>query len=424
MENTTAFSPVTMVENTTAFSPVTMVANTTVFPPVTMVPSTYMIPTYWGYICAGVAVLFYGSNFVPVKKFETGDGMFFQWIVCCGIFTVGIILQLILGAPQFYPLVMVGGAVWETGNICVVPIIKTIGLAMGLCMWAMFNLLSGWATGRFGLFGLVAEVPGNVTMNYAGIALACCSAVAFAFMKTEVSINVEGIYQTEETDPLLSSSRGILDRGVGDSLYSSPTNSDVLVFNRRRVSAQFLCIRMNVTSGPNFGERLERMSSTKRRIIGIFLAVFSGLLYGQMFTPAIYIQDHGKDNWGHKSSQNGLDYVFATYCGIFLTSTAYLMIYSMLMRNRPLVYPKAILPGMVSGLMWGIATACWFVSNKTLSEPVAFPIITTGPAVVAALWGLLVFKEIRGVRNYIILLIAFCLVISCGVLAGLSKKTD
>ena len=29
---------------------------------------------YVGFICAGVAVVFFGSNFVPVKKFETGDG--------------------------------------------------------------------------------------------------------------------------------------------------------------------------------------------------------------------------------------------------------------------------------------------------------------------------------------------------------------
>ena len=32
-------------------------------------------PTYVGLIAAVVAVLFFGSNFVPVKKFETGDGM-------------------------------------------------------------------------------------------------------------------------------------------------------------------------------------------------------------------------------------------------------------------------------------------------------------------------------------------------------------
>ena len=28
----------------------------------------------WGFVIAGIAILFYGSNFVPIKKFETGDG--------------------------------------------------------------------------------------------------------------------------------------------------------------------------------------------------------------------------------------------------------------------------------------------------------------------------------------------------------------
>ena len=32
------------------------------------------VPIYWGYISCGIAVVFFGSNWVPVKKFETGDG--------------------------------------------------------------------------------------------------------------------------------------------------------------------------------------------------------------------------------------------------------------------------------------------------------------------------------------------------------------
>lgn len=32
------------------------------------------LPKYVGFISAGVAVFLYGSNFAPVKKFETGDG--------------------------------------------------------------------------------------------------------------------------------------------------------------------------------------------------------------------------------------------------------------------------------------------------------------------------------------------------------------
>ena len=37
-----------------------------------------------GFIGIGTAVLFFGSNFIPIKKYETGDGVFFQFVVCMG----------------------------------------------------------------------------------------------------------------------------------------------------------------------------------------------------------------------------------------------------------------------------------------------------------------------------------------------------
>lgn len=40
-----------------------------------------------------------------------------------------------------------------------------------------------------------------------------------------------------------------------------------------------------------------------------------------------------------------LDYVFAHSSGIFLTSTVYFVAYCAAMRNRPKLYPEAILPG-------------------------------------------------------------------------------
>ena len=41
-------------------------------PPTTDAPES--IPQYLGFIACGVAVLFFGSNFIPVKQFKTGDG--------------------------------------------------------------------------------------------------------------------------------------------------------------------------------------------------------------------------------------------------------------------------------------------------------------------------------------------------------------
>uniref|UniRef100_A0ABM0LX60 Transmembrane protein 144-like n=1 Tax=Saccoglossus kowalevskii TaxID=10224 RepID=A0ABM0LX60_SACKO len=127
-----------------------------------------------GFIAAGIAVVFFGSNFVPVKKFKTGDGLFFQWVFVSAIWIVGLVVNLVRHNPTFYPLSMLGGFLWATGNITVVPIIKTIGLGLGLCIWGSLNLLTGWASGRFGWFGIGIEVPNNLLLNYLGVGLAVC----------------------------------------------------------------------------------------------------------------------------------------------------------------------------------------------------------------------------------------------------------
>ncbi|KAL3880825.1 hypothetical protein ACJMK2_033032 [Sinanodonta woodiana] len=373
-------------------------------------------PVYLGYIAAGVAVLFYGSNFAPVKKFETGDGMFFQWILCSAIWISGLVVHLIRGSPQFYPIIMVGGVIWETGNVCVVPIIKTIGLSIGLSIWAATNLLSGWATGRFGLFGVKPELPDNLIMNYLGVALAVSSAFIFAFVKNDTSSNITESSITvsnPENSPLIRNN-SLID-STSTSIYPSDPSHEAVIFSRRMG-------RTNINSGGTTrasGSFFDNLSTSRKRVLGISLSLASGLLYGQLFTPAIYVQDNYPG-----ASQQGLDYVFSTFSGIYLSSTFYFLVYCMFMRNKPKVYPQAILPGTVSGLMWGIATSSYFVANKALSEPVAFPIISTGPTIVAALIGLLVFREIRGKRNLLTLLLGFSVAITGALLAGLSKNSS
>lgn len=52
----------------------------------------------------------------PSLLFPINVGMFFQWILCGGALLVGIIVQVIRGTNHFYPLVMLGGLIWETGR--------------------------------------------------------------------------------------------------------------------------------------------------------------------------------------------------------------------------------------------------------------------------------------------------------------------
>ncbi|XP_068043307.1 transmembrane protein 144 isoform X4 [Anomalospiza imberbis] len=309
-----------------------------------------------GFTSSTVAVLLFGTNFVPVKKFHTGDGMFFQWILCASIWIVSLVVNLIQNCPRFWPLAMVGGFLWATGNVTVVPIVKTIGLALGLLIWASFNLLTGWASS---------------------------SAVIFLFIKTEVQSSSTSL----ESTPLLRESS------------------------------------INVSQDTTEDSWVNKLSSAKRRLIGCSLAVVAGILYGSSFVPVLYIKDHGRRNETiyTGASQFDLDYVFAHFSGIFLTSTIYFLIYCAVRKNKPYVYPQAILPGFVSGVLWAIANCCWFLANHYLSAVVSFPIITAGPGLVAAMWGVLVFKEIKGLKNYMLLSVSFCIILAGSLSTAFSK---
>uniref|UniRef100_A0A3P8RNQ3 Uncharacterized protein n=1 Tax=Amphiprion percula TaxID=161767 RepID=A0A3P8RNQ3_AMPPE len=56
------------------------------------------------------AVLLYGTNLVPVKIIETGDGKH-TWIYCAAIWVVSMTGDLMLHSPKFYPFAMLGGVI-------------------------------------------------------------------------------------------------------------------------------------------------------------------------------------------------------------------------------------------------------------------------------------------------------------------------
>ncbi|XP_013917809.1 PREDICTED: transmembrane protein 144 isoform X1 [Thamnophis sirtalis] len=340
-----------------------------------------------GFISSAVAVVLFGSNFVPVKKFDTGDGMFFQWILCAAIWIVSLIVNLIQNSPRFWPLAMVGGFLWATGNVTVVPIVKTIGLGLGLLIWASFNLLTGWASSRFGWFGIDPEEVRKPVLNYIGAALSVLSSIIFLFIKSEV----QSSSPSSESTPLLR------EQSINTSEYRVENRSDV--------------------------SWVDNLSPLRKRMVGCFLAMIAGIFYGSSFVPVFYIKDHGRRNGTMYTgaSQFDVDYVFAHFSGIFLTSTIYFLIYCAAMKNNPKVYPAAIIPGFISGTLWAIANCCWFIANHYLSAVVSFPIITAGPGFIAAVWGVLVFKEIKGLKNYLLLLIAFCIILAGSLSTAFSK---
>lgn len=162
------------------------------------------------------------------------------------------------------------------------------------------------------VFGLKKEIPSHKVLNYIGVLLVLLSTIFYLLVKNnEKPKSEDDLSEPDEKSNLI------------DSTYES-TNSS-------RINAQTVSI-------------YERLSPVNKRLVGIGLCVFSGLLYGQAFTPIVYIRDNYKD-----ASNNNMDYLFSFYTGILVTSLAYFVIYSIILKNKPVINNQLVLPGLASG---------------------------------------------------------------------------
>ena len=447
-------------------------------------PSTTHYSSSLGYLCAAVSIFGFGSNFVPVKRYETGDGMFFQWVLCAAIWCTGLVVYALQGFPTFQPGAMLGGAIWATGNIMCVPIIKILGLSLGLLIWGQTNMLIGWATGYFGLFGVVsqASLTKNKSLNFLGVGLAIVALSLYIFVEPpkdeekatdkdsdDEQSNGSSMNLGRLGSPLIKNAKlysslpprnkaserllqhvrqndfaGIsaTPRLLGNQTYApvetGPKLSEVDkgIEESNRIESQLLPAEIVVKSS----NPIDSLSTSSKRLLGVAMSVVSGLLYGSNFTPPQVVHDHGAP-CGYPSVQgsvnqtpNGrhglpgcgdkdmLDYVFPHFTGIFLSSTFYFLIYCAFMKNRPNIYPQAILPAFASGIMWATAQSCWFIANEALGFATSFPIITSGPGFVASMWGVCLFNEIKGARNFSVLGAALVITVSSGVCISLSRS--
>jgi len=327
------------------------------------------IPQWAGYLSVVIAALSFGSNFVPVKWYskQIGDGLFFQWIFCSAVWIAGFIVFTTRGFPKFEPWAMLGGFLWCSGNVMTVAIIKCIGLSLGMLFWGLANMLMGWFSGTFGLFGLKPEVVHIPWLNYTGAALAALSGVVFAFIKPS-------------TEDIIPDSKI-----VNEESYQ---NDSSRLLNR------------NEKSKSKFD--IANIKPLHRQILGTGMAILAGILYGTNFDPPQYLIDNCET-----CSKVGLDYVFPHFCGIYVSSTLFFLIYCIVKKNKPIVAPEVAYPAFLSGIMWALADICWFIANSSLALVVSFPIIAVMPGVVASMWGILVFHEIRGKRNICIFGLGF-----------------
>eukprot|EP00039_Didymoeca_costata_P020190 m.340401 g.340401 ORF g.340401 m.340401 type:complete len:418 (-) comp19274_c0_seq1:118-1371(-) len=383
-----------------------------------------------GYAGVIVAAFGFGSNFLVIKKWSPGDGVFFQLNLCLGIWMVGLVYHIAIGAPPIQPMAMIGGALWCTGNIVVPVIIECIGLGLGLLIWGTANMIIGWMSAHFGILGVTKQTVSKMQMNVIGFIIAVVSILVYSQVKP---------MGDEETKQRKKARKYAVAVNDTEQEIQGMLDSDA----EKEADGK-------LTAG---------MSMTMRRIIGILLALIAGCLFGSCFNPAQGVSDYSskhycsyidpvsltgelagkaKDDCNHiqvncynltnykipdlgafcrglskegpsmycvwDSEEGKCDGIpiehmaFSQFCGIMLASFTYYCIYNFYKQGikgeNPFVNIPLIGPGFVSGIIWAFAQIGWFYANQNLEMSVAFPIITTAPGIIATMWGIFLYDEV------------------------------
>ncbi|VDM41150.1 unnamed protein product [Toxocara canis] len=245
---------------------------------------------FWIGLAAVVgSVFFFGTMFVPVKRYKCGDGIFVQFMMGIGIFFVGVIVFALKGFPPFYPLPMLGGLFWGIANSTAIVLTDVLGLALAILVWNTISCIMGWATSRFGLFGVHPAPPKSDALNYAGLVMLIIGGVMFLLVRSQ---------------PARPKAKMTMDR--------------VDIFEEANSNA-----KKNEVQGAV--KIVTALCKKHKRVVAFLVCLFDGVLYGSRTTPVIYMQDHHEE-FGN-SPTSGVAYVFSYFVGIILTTSTIFIIY-------------------------------------------------------------------------------------------------
>jgi glucose uptake protein GlcU len=75
---------------------------------------------------------------------------------------------------------------------------------------------------------------------------------------------------------------------------------------------------------------------------------------------------------------------------------------------------------LIPGFMFVCADVSYSIASTALTQAISLPIGACGPQIVSSIWGVAVFKEIRGTWNLAFLATGFAIAIVASMLIGLS----
>ena len=134
----------------------------------------------------------------------------------------------------------------------------------------------------------------------------------------------------------------------------------------------------------------------RARLRGVLLSLFAGGMYGVRFLPcAIYGQLHGSGD----TLLVQLRVTFAQYVGSFVAAVAAYGVYACRAHCRgdrvALVPQAAMVPSVVSGVVWACGTIGALVALDRLGYGVGYAVCSNGCFLVAGAWSVGWYREIQ-----------------------------
>ncbi|HEY9689042.1 MAG TPA: GRP family sugar transporter [Coleofasciculaceae cyanobacterium] len=286
-----------------------------------------------GWLGALVAALFWGSYLVPVKRLPGLNPVAAQLGMAIGISLLGLPLAIASGSwlPNGWGLL--AGAIWAVGNYGSIFVVRSLGLARGLALWAAVGIAVSFLWGA-----VVFREPVVLGRAIGGVLL--------------------------------------LIGGIG--LMNRPDRSRAAVAGPPPDRRQWL------------------------------LCAGVGLLFGSQSVPFAF------------AHQSPIAFLPSMSLGILLTA---LMLAGRSGSWDKLRIPRsALLPLVVSGLLWNIANLGSFFAVEQLGFAVGMP-LTQFAIMVNAAWGLLFFREIASRQQTIKVALGALLGFGGIILIGLSSHT-
>eukprot|EP00823_Brevimastigomonas_motovehiculus_P001726 TRINITY_DN12349_c0_g1_i1.p1 TRINITY_DN12349_c0_g1~~TRINITY_DN12349_c0_g1_i1.p1 ORF type:complete len:316 (+),score=39.67 TRINITY_DN12349_c0_g1_i1:28-948(+) len=160
------------------------------------------------------------------------------------------------------------------------------------------------------------------------------------------------------------------------------------------------------------------LSELQCRLLGSLVAIIVGVMNGHAMLFAQYLKDNTDSYQGNNSSKF-IDYSFSHLLGIYISSSFWFLVYCCYKRFEPVTYSAGLVQSILSGCLWATAQILWFSVGSDVPFVITFPVLSVGPGVVGACWGVLYFREVKGRKNLIWLGSAISVaILGCGFIAA------